>query len=78
MGGAGSQMFDPIEQDDSTRILELVAIVIGLMATMFCWQLCAVTTTDAPAPNQEPLQRGIEDETDTFHNNEEISVEDMY
>tara|TARA_B100001758_G_scaffold42744_1_gene33854 strand:- start:5945 stop:6214 length:270 start_codon:yes stop_codon:yes gene_type:complete len=71
MGSADSQMFDPIEQDDSRRILELVAIVVGLLATMFCWQLCAVTTTDAPAPIQEPLQRSIEGETETFHDNDE-------
>lgn len=71
MGSAGSQMFDPVERDDGTRILELVAIVVGLLATLFCWQLCAITTTAAPAPNQEPLQRSIEDDTDTFHGNDE-------
>ena len=55
MGLVQGSWADLVEENDGFKIMELVYLFLGLLATCFCWQLCSVASTDNNDGLQQPL-----------------------
>ena len=44
-----------VEEEDGIKIMELVGLFLGLLATCFCWQLCSIASTSNADDLQQPL-----------------------
>tara|TARA_Y100000389_G_scaffold192810_1_gene220748 strand:- start:6317 stop:6613 length:297 start_codon:yes stop_codon:yes gene_type:complete len=55
MGYAEGSWAELVEENDGIKIMELVYLWLGLLATCFCWQLCSVASTDNNDGLQQPL-----------------------
>ena len=44
-----------VEEEDGIKIMELVGLFLGLLATCFCWQLCSIASTSNADGLQQPL-----------------------
>ena len=44
-----------VEEEDGIKIMELVFLFLGLLATCFCWQLCSIASTSNADGLQQPL-----------------------
>ena len=55
MGYVEGSRADLVEENDGIRIMELVGLFLGLLATCFCWQLCSIASTSNADGLQQPL-----------------------
>ena len=55
MGYATTSWADLVEENDGIKIMELVGLFLGLLATCFCWQLCSIASTSNTDGLQQPL-----------------------
>ena len=55
MGYAEGSWAELVEENDGIRIMELVYLFLGLLATCFCWQLCSIASTSNADGLQQPL-----------------------
>ena len=56
MGLVQGSWADLVEENDGFKIMELVYLFLGLLATCFCWQLCSISSTSNADDLQQPLQ----------------------
>ena len=50
-----------VEEEDGIKIMELVGLFLGLLATCFCWQLCSIASTSNTDGLQQPLHHNRAD-----------------
>ena len=55
MGLVQGSRADLVEENDGFKIMELVYLFLGLLATCFCWQLCSIASTSNTDGLQQPL-----------------------
>ena len=55
MGLVQGSWAELVEENDGIRIMELVYLFLGLLATCFCWQLCSIASTSNADGLQQPL-----------------------
>ena len=55
MGVGTTSWADLVEENDGVKIMELVGLFLGLLATCFCWQLCSIASTSNADGLQQPL-----------------------
>ena len=85
MGYATTSWADLVDENDGIKIMELVGLFLGLLATCFCWQLCSIASTSNADGLQQPLHPGSTDmqpisdqnePTERAHNDSDSAFED--